>query len=93
MGERKIFPDVSQVGVGNEGRLAQPAFPLAVLALKQVPRALFPAEDLPGSSDFETLGNGFPCLCFSRDSWHGGRKLDPEPSLARQNFFEKQVPP
>jgi hypothetical protein len=43
MGERKIFPDVSKVSVGNEARLAQPAFPLAVLALQQVARALFTA--------------------------------------------------
>jgi hypothetical protein len=43
MGERKIFPDVSEVSVGNKRRLAQPAFPLAVLALKQVACALFTA--------------------------------------------------
>jgi hypothetical protein len=40
-GKRKIFPDVSKVSIGNKGGLAQPAFPLAVLALQQVACALF----------------------------------------------------
>jgi hypothetical protein len=84
MGKRKILPDVSEVSIGNEARLAQPAFPLAVLALEQVARALFAAEDLPGTSDFEALGDGFPCLCFSRDSWHGTGKLGIPAPLARQ---------
>jgi hypothetical protein len=91
--EREVLLDVFDVGFRNEARLAETAFAFAVLALEQVAGALFAAEDFPGTSDFETLGDGFPCLCFSRDSWHGGRKLDPGPSLARQNFFEKQVPP
>jgi hypothetical protein len=41
VGEGKIFPDVAKVSIGNQGGLAQPAFPLAVLALQQVARTLF----------------------------------------------------
>jgi hypothetical protein len=41
------------------------ALALAILALRQVALALFATEYLPGAGNFEALGNGFPCLCFS----------------------------
>jgi hypothetical protein len=91
MGKRKILPDVSQVGVGDEARLAQPAFPLAVLALEQVACALFATKDLPGTSDFEALGDGFPCLCFSRDSWHGTGKLGTRHPLTSQKWLQFRI--
>lgn len=34
--ERKVLFDVFDVGIGDQGRLTQPALALAVLALKQV---------------------------------------------------------
>jgi hypothetical protein len=46
---------------------------------------LFPTKNFPSSSDFETLGNGFPCFCFSSDSWHGTGKLGISAPLTSQN--------
>ena len=85
-GEGKIFPDVAKVSIGNQGGLAQPAFPLAVLALQQVACSLFTTKDLPRTCHFETLGNGFPCLCFSRDSWHGTGNLGIRGLKAREKW-------
>jgi hypothetical protein len=59
---------------------------LAVLALQQVASPLFPTKYLPSPGDLETLGNGFPCFCFSRDSWHGTGKLGMPTFLARQKW-------
>jgi hypothetical protein len=58
---------------------------LTVLALQQVASPLFPTKNFPSSSDFETLGNGFPCFCFSSDSWHGTGKLGIPAHLTSQN--------
>ena len=74
------------VSVGNEGGLAQPALALAVLALKQVACSLTATEDLARTSDFEALGDGFPCLCFSRDSWHGAGRLGLRQAVASQKW-------
>jgi hypothetical protein len=84
--EGQVLFDILDVSGGNEGSLAQPALALAVLALKQVAGSLTPTEDFARTSDFETLGNGFPCLCFSRDSWHGTGKLGIATLLARQKW-------
>jgi hypothetical protein len=66
--------------------LAKTTLAFAVLALQQVASPLFPTKNFPSSSDFETLGNGFPCFCFSSDSWHGKGKLGIDPALARQKW-------
>lgn len=84
--EREVFLHVFHVGCGNESRLPKPALAFAVLAFEQVARALMAAKDLPGTSDFEALGDGFACLCFSRDSWHGAAKLADRAAVARQIF-------
>jgi hypothetical protein len=91
-GKRKILPDVSKVSIGDQSSLPKTTLALAVLALQQVASPLFPTKNFPSSSDFETLGNGFPCFCFSSDSWHGTGKLGIAPILASQNwhdFFRK----
>jgi hypothetical protein len=84
--EGQVLFDILDVGVGDEGGPAQPAFPLAVLALKQVACSLTPTEDLARTSDFEAFGDGFPCLCFSRDSWHGAGRLGFTHPMARQKW-------
>ena len=84
--EGQVLFDIFDVGIGNQACLTQPALALAVLALQQVAFALFPTEDFARTSDFETLGNGFPCLCFSRDSRHGRGKLGTRSPLARQKW-------
>ena len=89
--ERKILFDVFNVCGGNKGGLAQPALALAVLALKQVACPLAPPEDLACSSHFEALGYGLPCLCFSRDSWHGAVKLGPADLVASQKWSDIRV--
>jgi hypothetical protein len=86
MGERKILSDVSKVSIGDESSLPKTTLALAVLALQQVASPLFPTKNFPSSSDFETLGNGFPCFCFSSDSWHGTGKLGTRHFLARQKW-------
>jgi hypothetical protein len=63
--------------------LAKTTLAFAVLALQQVASPLFPTKNFPCPSDFETLGNGFPCFCFSSDSWHGTGKLGIRFFLAR----------
>lgn len=73
--ERKVLFDIFDVGVGNKARSAESAFALAALALKQVAFALVATEYFPCTSDFEAFGDGFPCFCFSRYSWHGAGKL------------------
>jgi hypothetical protein len=85
--EGKVLFDVFNVGVGDQGSLTQPALALAVLALQQVAGSLFPSEDLPRTCHFEAFGNGFPGLCFSRDSWHGTGKLGITDSLASQKWM------
>jgi hypothetical protein len=84
--EGQVLFDILDVGVGDEGGPAQPALALAVLALKQVACSLTPAEDLARTSDFEAFGDGFPCLCFSRDSWHGAGRLGLRGAVARQKW-------
>jgi hypothetical protein len=86
MGKRKILPDVSKVSIGDQSSLPKTTLALAVLALQQVASPLFPTKNFPRSCDLETLGNGFPCLCFSRDSWHGTGKLGIATMLARQKW-------
>ena len=83
--EREVFPDVSKVSIGDQSSLPKTTLALAVLALQQVASPLFPTKNLPRTRDFEALGNGFPCLCFSRDSWHGTGKLGTLTHLASQN--------
>jgi hypothetical protein len=90
--EGQILFDAFHIGIGDEGGLAQPALALAVLALKQVACSLTPTEDLARTSDFEALGDGFPCLCFSRDSWHGAGRLSLPGDLARQKWRFLQHP-
>lgn len=41
MGERKVFPDVAKVSIGDQCCLPKPALALAVLALQQVTSSLF----------------------------------------------------
>ena len=65
LGEGKILSDIAEVRVGNQCHMPKIALALAVLALRQMALALFAAEYLPGARDFEALGDGFPCLCFS----------------------------
>jgi hypothetical protein len=85
-GKRKILSDVSKVSIGDESSLAKTTLAFAVLALQQVASPLFPTKNFPCSSDFETLGNGFPCFCFSSDSWHGTGKLGITDLVARQKW-------
>jgi hypothetical protein len=66
--------------------LAKTTLAFAVLALQQVASPLFPTKNFPCPSDFETLGNGFPCFCFSSDSWHGTEKLGITALLARRKW-------
>ena len=87
MGERKILSDVSKVSIGDESSLPKTTLALAVLALQQVASPLFPTKNFPCPSDFETLGNGFPCFCFSSDSWHGTGKLGTCGPVARQKWL------
>lgn len=84
--EGQVLFDIFDVSGGNQTCLTQPALALAVLALQQVSFALFPTEDFARTSDFETLSNGFSCLCFSRDSRHGTGKLGTPSPLARQKW-------
>jgi hypothetical protein len=86
-GEGKVLFDVFDVGVGNKGGLAENAFAFAALALQQVAFALFATEYFPGACHFEALGDGFPCLCFSSNSWHGARNLGSVAALARQKWY------
>ena len=91
--ERKVLFNISHVGLGNEGSFTESAFALAALALQQVAFPLFTAQNLPGASDFESLGDGLPCFCFSSYSWHGGRKIPIRIFLASQNwkkFFDNE---
>jgi hypothetical protein len=83
--EREILPDVSKVSIGNQSGLPKPALALAVLALQQVTSPLFATKDLPRTGHFEALGYGFPCLCFSRNSWHGTGKLGGTHLMASSN--------
>jgi hypothetical protein len=90
-GKRKILPDVSKVSIGDQSSLPKTTLALTVLALQQVASPLFPTKNFPCSSDFETLGNGFPCFCFSSDSWHGTGKLGIRLSLARGKWHFLQA--
>jgi hypothetical protein len=89
--ERKVLFDVFNVSVGNKACSAESAFALTALALKQVAFALVATKNLSCAGDFEALGDGLPCFCFSRYSWHGGRKLPVGAVLAREkwSFFKK----
>jgi hypothetical protein len=89
--EGQVLLDSFDVSVGNQCGLTQPALALAVLALKQVAGPLTATEDLARTSDLETLGNGFPCFCFSGDSWHGARNLGSPQPLARQKWAPEGV--
>ncbi len=82
--EGQVLFDILDVSCRDEGCFAQPALALAVLALQQVAFSLTTTEYFARTSDFEAFSNGFSCLCFSRDSWHGTRKLGPSRPLARQ---------
>ena len=82
--EGKVLFDILDVGVRHESGPAESAFALAALALKQVAFSLMATQDLPCTSNFEALGDGFPCFCFSSNSWHGARKLGNHRVLARQ---------
>jgi hypothetical protein len=73
--EGKVLLDSLDVSVRHESGSTESAFALAALALKQVAFSLMTTQDLPCASDFEALGDGFPCFCFSSNSWHGARKL------------------
>ena len=84
--ERKVLFDIFDVGGGNKGCFTEKAFPLTVLALKQVSFSLFATEDLPGASDFEALGDGLTCFCFSSYSWHGAQNLVINDLLASQKW-------
>jgi len=84
--EGKVLLDSLDVSFRHESGLAESAFALAALALKQVAFSLMSTQDLPGASDFEALGDGFPCFCFSSNSWHGARKLMNQMGLARQKW-------
>lgn len=83
--EGKVLFDIFDVSGGNEGCLTEGAFALAAFALQQVAFSLFTTKYLPGASDFEALGDGLPCFCFSSDSWHGAGKLGMWPGMARRN--------
>jgi hypothetical protein len=92
--ERKILFDVFNVSIGNKARSTESAFALAALALKQVAFSLMTTQNLSCARDFEALGDGLPCFCFSRYSWHGGRKLATRAALAREKwkiFREKRL--
>jgi len=89
--EGQVFPDVAEVGIGDQGGLTEPALALAVLALEQVAGALAATEDLARTSHLEALGNGFACLCFSRDSRHGARRLGGGPGVARGKSDKMRV--
>jgi len=82
--EGQVLFDILDVSGGNQGSLTEPALALAALALKQVSFTLTPTEYFARTSDFEAFGNGFPCLSFSRDSWHGRGKLGTNRPLARE---------
>jgi len=84
--ERKVLFDILDVCCRNKACLAESAFALAALALKQVAFSLETAKYLPCTSDFESLGDGFPCFCFSSYSWHGARKLLNRVLLAREKW-------
>ena len=81
--EGKVLLDSLDVSVRHESGPTERAFALAALALKQVAFSLMTTQDLPCASDFEALGDGFPCFCFSSDSWHGKGKLVILTTLAR----------
>ena len=76
-------PDIFQVCVGNKSHFAKLAFALAALLLKNVPLSLLPPQNLAGASRFETLGDGFPCFCFSCGAGHGARRLTGEERISR----------
>ena len=65
LGEGKILSDVAKVSVGNQCRFPKIALAFAIFALRQVALALFATKYLPRTRNFEALGDGFPCLCFS----------------------------
>jgi hypothetical protein len=91
--EGKVLFDIFDVSVRHESGPAESAFALAALALKQVAFSLMATQDLPCASDFEALGDGFPCFCFSSNSWHGARKLRNRENMARQKWAKKIVRP
>jgi len=91
--EGKVLFDIFDVSVRHESGPAESAFALAALALKQVAFSLMATQDLPCASDFEALGDGFPCFCFSSNSWHGARNLRNQENLARQKWAKKIVRP
>jgi hypothetical protein len=64
-GERHVLSNVPKVSIGDQTRLAKGAFAFPILALKQVPCTLFPAQDLSSSCDLEAFGDSLPGLCFS----------------------------
>jgi hypothetical protein len=88
--EGKVLFDILDVSCRNQAGLAESAFALAALALKQVAFSLVTTEYLPCASDFEALGDGLPCFCFSSNSWHGARKLREPGMLARQKWGENR---
>lgn len=85
--ERKVLFDIFDVCVGYETRTTESAFALAALALKQVAFPLVTAENLSCARDFEALGDGLSCFCFSSYSWHGARKLMNALRLAREKWL------
>jgi hypothetical protein len=60
LGEGKVGFDSFHIRAGNSGGLPQRAFPLAALLLKNVACPLFPAQNLPRASHFESF-----CDCLS----------------------------
>ncbi len=85
--EGKVLFDILDVSVGHKGCFTESAFALAALALKQVAFSLMATKNLACTSNFEALGDGFPCFCFSSYSWHGARNLRIGLMMARQKWF------
>lgn len=61
-GEGKVLKDVLHVAGGHKDGFAEVALPFAALLLKNVPLALLPAQNLPGTCHLEAFGDGLSGL-------------------------------
>jgi hypothetical protein len=60
--EWHVREDARNVDLGNQAHFTEISLPLAVLAFCQVTTTLLPTQHFPGTSDLESLSDGFPCF-------------------------------
>lgn len=72
LAERHIAEDARRVHGINKAHFPKISLPFAVLAFCQVTTSLLPTQNLSGSGDFESFGDGFPCFASSYGFSHRG---------------------